>query len=1001
MQFQFEGDLPHQQAAIAAVVDLFEGQKGAPSTFTVSPVKLDTQLALDEAREGYGNRLRLLDEDLLANLHAVQERGAIEPSAALRVAENKKAKQPAYGLDFTVEMETGTGKTYVYLRTIFELNAAYGFSKFVIVVPSVAIREGVKKSIQQTEQHFRDRYDGRRLNSFTYSRDDLARVRDFAASSDIQVMIVTIQSINSANNVFYDAEREQTFDKAAVDWVAETRPILIVDEPQSVEGGISGQGRGALIRMKPLATIRYTATPRVKYHPVYRLDAFDAHERGLVKSIEVDGAKIQDADGTAYVRLIRIEAVKNRPARARVELSVQNVGGVARDERWVGEDDLLEEASGGRTIYAGLRVGFIDKGAGTMQLFRPGAVETLRVGEAVGDVDPRALARAMVRQTIEHHFTKELRLRPQGIKVLSLFFIGQVVDYRLYPDGVAPAPGWLATVFEEEYAKLAGQERFRSLWGDVPPDPRAAHGGYFAADKRSVTPFEEARTFAASAKDEAVETRTFDLIMRDKERLLDEAEPLRFLFSHSALREGWDNPNVFQICALRDIAAENRRRQSIGRGLRLCVDATGQRRRDEGLNLLTVVSDEGFATFAERLQKEMEEELELTLGVVTPDLFAGMTYPLPGGGTASLSLHESRAVWGALEGAGMVDGDGRVTPALRMGLATENGVPLPPGLPAEAVRLVRERLHRLARKLPVRDANRRGQIQLNLAVLEGHEFQALWSRINRQTTYRLSFKDEALIERCAAAMRDMPAPGEARITFELADVLVGREGVTADRRRASEPRRLKGARLPVPDLLAELVARTELPRRVLAQILIRSGRLDDAGENPAAFLDAATAVIKAGMRLEMVRGIRYVPLEERWAQTLFQPEEDVDGDRLVAVTKAPVDHILFDSETIEKRLALDLEQSDAIRVFAKLPRGFSVSTPLGTYNPDWAIVRRLEDDREEVYLVSETKGDLNNLREAERAKIRCGEAHFASLAVPFVPATGIDGVLNWRAGNAD
>lgn len=994
MQFQFEGELPHQKAAIAAVVDLFAGQEGAPSTFTVSPVKLDTQLALDEARAGYGNRLRLLDEQVLANLHAVQERNAIEPSAALRVPATKKA--PGVGLDFTVEMETGTGKTYVYLRTIFELNKEYGFTKFVIVVPSVAIREGVKKTIGQTEQHFRDRYDGRRLNSFTYSRDDLSRVRDFAASSDIQVMIVTIQSINSANNVFYDADREQTFDKAAVDWVAETRPILIVDEPQSVEGGLKGQGREALAKMNPLATLRYTATPRVKYHHVYRLDAFDAHERGLVKSIEVDGARIQDADGTAYVRLLRIEAGRNRPARARVELSVQGAGAVRREERWLNEDDLLDEATG-RTLYAGMRVGFIDKGAGTMQLFVPGGVATLRVGEAVGDVDPKALARAMVRQTIEHHFAKELRLRPQGIKVLSLFFIGHVADYREYPEGKPSTPGWLATVFEEEYLKLAGQERFRSLWGDVPPDPRAAHGGYFAADKRSVTPFEADRAFGVSAKDEAVEARTFDLIMRDKERLLDEAEPLRFLFSHSALREGWDNPNVFQICALRDITAENRRRQSIGRGLRLCVDATGQRRRDEGLNLLTVVSDEGFATFADRLQQEMEEELEVTLGIVTPDLFAGMTYPMPDGTTAVMSVQESRAVWGALTESGMVDGDGRVTPALRVGLATEGGVPLPDTLSADAVRLVRERLHRLARKLPIRDASKRAKISLNLAVLEGHEFQALWERINRRTTYRLGFEDEALIERCAAALGDMPAPGEARITFELADLLVGREGVTADRRRTSDPRRLKGARLPVPDLLAELVARTELPRRVLAQILIRSGRLDEVGENPAAFLDAASAIIKAGMRLEMVRGIRYVPLTERWAQTLFQPDDDVDGDRLVAVTKAPVDHILFDSETIEKRLALDLEQSDAIRVFAKLPRGFTVATPLGTYNPDWAIVRRLEDDREEVYLVSETKGDLNNLREAERAKIVCGEAHFASLAVPFVPATGIDQVLGWRA----
>jgi type III restriction enzyme len=983
MRFQFESDLEHQTAAIEAVCDLFKGQEVNQTSFTVAPAQVAGQLALAEKTLGFGNRLALLPEFVLANLRDVQFRNALEPDLKLE------------SMDFTVEMETGTGKTYVYLRSIFELNRRYGFTKFVIVVPSVAIREGVKKSIDQMRDHFRALYDGVPFDSFVYDSGDLSRIRDFAAASSIRVMVATVQSLGTKSAIFQQA-REQTQDIPAVEWVAETRPIIIIDEPQSVDANVDGAGQRIIKQMKPLATLRYSATHLRKYHQVYRLDAFDAHDRGLVKSIQVDGAKIQDADNSPYVKLLAVEARRGHVPRAQVELSVQGLGLIRRESKWVNDGDELVEVSGGRTVYAGMRIGDIIAGTkGEIQLMLPGQMQPLKVGESYGDVDMRSLERNMIRQTIEHHFKKELRLKPMGIKTLSLFFINRVDDYRRYDADTGEAmPGPLATIFEEEYSKLAAREEYKTLFVDSPAHPAGAHNGYFSMDKsrRFTEPTLNAAGEFSNAGSRADAERTFDLIMKDKEKLLDEAEPLRFLFSHSALREGWDNPNVFQICVLRAMGAERQRRQSIGRGLRLSVDKDGQRRRDEGLNILTVVSDEVFSAFADGLQKEMEQDLGIKLGIVAPQLFAGMQYPMPNGSVAVLSAAESNAVFVALSTAGMIETNGKVNEALRAALAA-GIVPLPASIPEAAQKIIRARLSRLTRKLIVRDANRTGKIQLNLAVLNSHEFKALWDRISARTTYRLKFDDATLVAKCAKAVKDMPAAGQARVTFELADVIVGREGVSAERKLTSVPRRLETEKLPVPDLLGELQNRTDLPRRVLADILIASGRLNEAAINPAAFIDGCTTSIKAAQREVLVDGIQYQRVEGNWfAQELFVPEDEQDLDRMLEVSKSPLDHIVFDSETIEKRLAIDLDASAAIKVFAKLPKAFKIMTPLGSYNPDWAIVRETEDTQY-VYLVSETKGDLNNLRDDERAKIACGKAHFAEIKVPFVTATNLDTIL--------
>lgn len=997
MKFIFEPELPHQMAAISAVVDLFAGQEQQQSPFTIAPWQVADQLDYGEELAGYANRCDLSDEELLANLQLVQDRNALPPSPLLAVAATgQRDRGGDFKLDFSVEMETGTGKTYVYLRTIFELNRRYGFTKFLIVVPSIAIREGVKKTIEQTREHFHQLYDGVAIKSFTYDSSDLSRLIDFASSSSIRVMIATVQSLSTKTAVFLQA-REQTRDIPGIEWVRGTRPIIIVDEPQSVDANPAGAGRQALRALQPLATLRYSATHVAKFHPVYRLDAFDAHDRGLVKSIEVDGAQVQDADNGPYVKLIGVELKKGQLPRAQIEIAKQLKSGVSRQSIWVNDNDMLEDGrhSGGRSVYAGYRIGIIQKAGSiaTMQLIVPGeGVIVLEQGQSWGDVDPVSLARAMIRQTITHHFRKELRHRPLGIKTLSLFFVDRVADYRRYEDGVA-VDGPLATVFEEEYHKVAALAEFSALFEAAAPNARAVHGGYFSQDKQqrfSEPTLNAAGEFSNVRSREDAE-RGFDLIMKDKERLLDEQEPLRFLFSHSALREGWDNPNVFQICSLREMASEMRRRQSIGRGLRLCVDRDGQRRREDGLNVLTVVAQESYADFAEGLQTEIEQALDIKLGLVTSTLFAGLTFTGDDGTPALLSLDDSKAILRALQAAGLIDDQGRVQPALRAALAAQT-VPLPSTLPAQAANLVLDALRRLARKLPISDARAKRRVRPNLTVLEGHDFQSLWQRISRKTTYRLHFDDASLIARCAEAMALMPRPGEARVTFELAAMLIGREGVSAERTATSIPQRLAHPPSAMPDLLGELQQRTELPRQVLADILIRSKRLPDAAINPAAFIDAATAIIQAGKRLMMTKGIVYEPVDAWYAQDIVAAEEELPIDRLVSVANGPLDHAIVDSG-IEAEIARALDISDAVKVFAKLPKAFRIDTPLGTYNPDWAIACRT-GDREDIYLVCESKGDSNALREAEQAQIACGRAHFEALEVLFTVATSADQILS-------
>ena len=640
MKLHFEPNLDFQHDAIEAVCDLFRGQETCRTEFTVtSDVGLQLRLPGMENELGIGNRLHLLDEEILANLGDIQLRNGLRPSASL-----------ASG-DFTVEMETGTGKTYVYLRTVFELNRRYGFTKFVIVVPSVAIKEGVYKTLQITEEHFRTLYANVPFDYFLYDSAKLGQVRNFATSPHIQIMVVTVGAINKkdVNNLYKDSEK--TGGEKPIDLIRSTRPILIVDEPQSVDGGLQGQGKQALDAMNPLCTLRYSATHADKHHMVYRLDAVDAYERKLVKQIEVAAAAVEGGHNKPYVRLMAVSS-KRGTITAKVELDVETVTGVHRREVTVQDGDNLDLATS-RAVYHDCRVGEIrtQKGKEFLELRVPGGEHYLKINQAYGDVEPLAMQREMIRRTIKEHLDKELRLAPQGIKVLTLFFIDAVARYRKYDDDGNLVKGDYALIFEEEYRRLARHPDYRSLFQEVDVTTAAAdvHNGYFSIDKKGGWTDTDENNQANRDNAE----RAYSLIMQEKEKLLSFETRLKFIFSHSALKEGWDNPNVFQICALREMGTERERRQTIGRGLRLCVNQQGERLRGFDVNTLTVVATEGYEQFAENLQKEIETDTGIRFGIVEKHQFAPISVVDDRGCTTALGVERSEAIWKHLREAGM------------------------------------------------------------------------------------------------------------------------------------------------------------------------------------------------------------------------------------------------------------------------------------------------------------------------------------------------------------
>ena len=956
--------------------------------FTVTRDRAEAQarLGFAESDLGIGNRLTLLDDEIFQNLKAIQLRNGLQPSDSLDSG------------DFTVEMETGTGKTYVYLRTIFELNKRYGFTKFVIVVPSIAIKEGVYKSLQITEEHFRALYSGTPFEYFLYDSAKLGQVRNFATSPQIQVMVLTVGAINKrdVNNLYKDSEK--TGGEKPIDLIRATRPILIVDEPQSVDGGLQGRGKEALGAMDPLCTLRYSATHVEQHHMVYRLDAVDAYERKLVKQIEVASATVEDAHNRPYVRLV---STSNRRGviSAKVELDVETPGGVRRREVNVQHGDDLEQTTG-RAVYRDCRIGevWVENGHEFVELRVPGGEQYLRLGEIWGDVDVLALQRELIRRTIREHLDKEKRLRPQGIKVLSLFFIDAVDRYRRYDEVGNPVKGDYALLFEEEYRRLAKLPNYNTLFAevDVATAAQEVHNGYFSIDRKDgwTNTAENSQVNRDNAE------RAYNLILKEKEKLLSLETPLKFIFSHSALREGWDNPNVFQICALRDIQTEQERRQTIGRGLRLCVNQEGERLRGFDVNTLTVVATESYEEFAENLQHEIEQDTGIRFGIVASHQFAAIPVSGEDGQTTALGFQASKALWEYLNAEGYIDGQGRIQDSLRKGLKEETLVV--PERFAEHQAEISKVLRKLAGRLEIKDANERQQVRPRQAILHSPEFKALWDRIKYKTTYRVAFDNENLITKCVRALQEAPAIPKTRIQWRKADIAIGQAGVEATEKTGAATVTLNETEIELPDVLTELQDRTQLTRRSIQRILCGSGRLNDFKSNPQQFIELAAKAINRCKQGALVDGIKYQRLgdESYFAQELFEHEE-LTGylKNMLDATKSVYEKNVYESG-IESTFADHLEKNIAVKVYAKLPGWFAVPTPLGSYNPDWAVLID-SDEGERLYFVVETKGSVlldSDLRGAEQAKIKCGRAHFDALRVGESPArykvaTSVDEVL--------
>ncbi|MDY0012018.1 MAG: DEAD/DEAH box helicase family protein [Rhodocyclaceae bacterium] len=986
MKLHFEPNLDYQLQAIESVCDLFRGQEICRTEFTVTMPR-QAAIAGEELSDlGLGNRLTLQDDQLLENLQGVQLRNALAPSGQLSRSD----------FNFTVEMETGTGKTYVYLRTVFELNKRYGFTKFVIVVPSVAIKEGVYKSLQITEEHFKSMYAGVPVDFFLYDSSKLGQVRNFATSATIQIMVVTVGAINKkeVNNLYKDSEK--TGGEKPIDLIRATRPIVIVDEPQSVDGGLSGAGKAALDAMNPLCTLRYSATHANKHHMVYRLDAVDAYERKLVKQIEVAAATIEDAFNKPYVRLLEVSNKKG--ISAKVELHVQTATGAKPQVLTVNDGDDLEQLAK-RAVYADFRVGEINtaKGEEFMELRYPGGEVYLALGRAHGEVDALAVQREMIRRTIKEHLEKEKLLRPKGIKVLSLFFIESVARYRQYDKDGNPVKGDYARIFEEEYRRAAKLPAFQSLFGEVDLAQQAAavHDGYFSIDKKGrwADPELDKEGGLKNETSRADAERGYNLIMKEKEKLLSFDTPLKFIFSHSALKEGWDNPNVFQICALREMGSERERRQTLGRGLRLCVNQDGQRVYGHDVNRLTVIATESYQEFADQLQKEIEADTGIRFGIVEQHQFATIAITTPDGKVAPLGVERSLCLWDHLRAAGHIDAKGKVQDSLKTALK-DGKLALPEAF--EPYRgQVTELLRKVTGRVEVKNRDDRETVPLRKgadgkAVTLSEDFKALWDRIKHKTTYRVQFDNDKLIRDCTAALtRDLHI-ARARLQWRKAEIGIGKAGVEATEVAGASTVVLDEADIELPDLLTDLQDRTQLTRRTLVKILTECERLDDFKRNPQQFIEQAAEIINRCKRMALVDGIRYQRLGDDavWAQELFETEE-LTGylTNMLRDTKRSIyEHVVYDSAT-ERDFADALEKDDDVVLYAKLPGWFKVPTPLGSYNPDWAVLVN-KDGTRRLYFVVETKSSLftDDLRNKESAKIECGKAHFQALAVDANPA---------------
>lgn len=999
MKLQFKVQ-QYQTAAVEAVVEVFTGQPYADGvTYRVDPGKETAPTLLDDA--GLRNaEIALTPSQLLANVRGIQQTRGLPPSNDLV----DPVKVSAAALNLDVEMETGTGKTYVYIKTIMELHKRYGWSKYIVVVPSIAIREGVKKSFDITADHFQQYY-GTKPRAFVYNSSRLHELERFSSDAGVQVMIINVQAFNATGK---DARRiyealDDFQSRKPIDVIAANRPILIIDEPQKIEGDAKKPSKSlaALGQFNALFAIRYSATHKIPRTKVHRLDAVDAYNQKLVKKIAVRGITVKHLAGSsAYLYVDGLEIGKGADfPKARVELEVQTAQGIRRQVKRLSQGMNLHDISGGIEAYKGLFVRHVDANRDIIELSNG---DILGAGEVTQDVTDDTKRRIQIREVIRAHLDKERELFTQGIKTLSLFFIDEVAKYRDYDR--EDTLGDYARIFEEEYEAVLADtlsqldldeaaERYRKHIEAIPV--RATHEGYFSIDKRtgrSVDGKIAARGDFAGMSDDV---DAYDLILKDKERLLSFEEPVRFIWSHSALREGWDNPNVFVMGMLKKSDNTTTRRQEIGRGLRLSVDQHGERMDNEAtvhdINELTVVTDESYTDFVTALQKEIVESLSARPRKASVDYFVGKHITIEDGSTSVLEQAVAQALYNHLIRHDYIDDDGHVTQTYKEAraegaLATPSSEVLLP-----VVDFVWPLVDALYLDVPKPiDGRKPKKIPLNEANFNRREFRELWSRINHKAVYQVEFDSNELITNCVevldkslnvTVMQYVVESGKQVVELEVEQLESG-TGFKVSETKVEQSAVSAGSTVKY-DLLGEIAEKTQLTRRTCAAILtsINPATFAKFKQNPEQFITETARLINEQKATVIVEHLAYDSLEDRFDSAIFtenQTAQDLSkaGDRL---KKSVYEYIVTDSK-IERTFVSELDTSQEVAVYAKLPRGFFIPTPVGDYNPDWAIAFT-EGTVKHVYFVAETKGSLSTLqlKGVEDAKIECARKFFASL----------------------
>jgi type III restriction enzyme len=956
MKFKFESTQEYQIQAVNSFVELFDGQPLQQTDYSIeiNPTVEITQGSMFRSEMGIGNNLVLSTDTIFKNVQAVQGRNDLDPIAKEDFDKN--------GLNFSTEMETGTGKTYVYLRTIFELSQKFGFKKFIIVVPSVAIREGTLKNIEITSDHFKALYNNIEFEHFVYDSKRANRLRQFATSNQLQIMIINIDAFNKDTNIF-NQERNQLNGFSPREFINAVRPFVLIDEPQSVDNTLKAQE--AIKSLNPIAIFRFSATHKNLYNLIYKLDPINAYELGLVKQIVVASVTGANAQNDAYVKLLEVN--NKSGIKAKIRLQVQGNGDVKEKDIWVKQNADLFQLSNEMDSY---RNGFevLDISAEPGNEFIDFTSGRLYAGQERGGITDD-LVEIQIKNTIKKHLDKELQLKGKGIKVLSLFFVDKVSNYRIYDADGKPSAGKYAKLFEHHYNELIKLPQYKEL-NTFPVDK--IHDGYFSADKKGVYKDTNGNTQA--------DDDTYAKIMRNKEQLLLMDEPLKYIFSHSALREGWDSPNVFQICVLREVGSIKERRQTLGRGLRLPVNQNGDRVRDEGINKLTVIARESYADFASGLQKEYEEDCGVTFGKVPKLAFAKLV-ELSDEEDKTFGREKSETIWKELISKGFIDDSGKIQQSFNpekagftLGLSDSFA-------PSESRIIHVLQSYQLNRH--VKEDTPPKRLKLNKEIFLDPEFENLWKRISHRTTYQVDYSTDTLIANAIKAIIAMDKIEPVKVSYREAQLDMDVAGITMQETRANYHTLNYAGNLP--DIIAYLQKETELTRVTLVKILSDSKRLKDFTLNPQKFMDAVSAIIKRELYRLMIDGIKYEKLTTgltEWSMQLVRDEELKDYfEQCLAVNKSVYDRVIYDSE-IERKFADELDKREDIKLFVKLPSFFKVETPIGTYNPDWAIVKHDDDI---IYLVRETKSTktFEKLRNSEADKIKCGRKHFEAISTDF------------------